>query len=386
MTTSQQVRTVLREAICRFIDDHAEDIVACNLWLYEHPELSGEEFESAKMLAATAVRFGLSDDVQEGMGSLPTAYRCTRESGAAGSHIAFLSEYDALPGVGHGCGHNMIGTVGVFAAAALAHVLPQVGRGKVSAFGTPAEETDGGKITMLNEGAFEGVDAALMMHPGSVTEFDYTTLSCRGTTVEFFGKSSHAAASPWNGVNALNAMIQLFVSKDLILRHLPLTARCPGVITHGGERANVIPEYTKASFSVRGATRDEAALVYDKLVNCANGAALAAGCRVEFGGEGNPYWDMRPDKKLAKWYEDVWAEQGGEPPIDYVIPHGSIDIGNLSYFFPCLHVHIRIQDDASIGGHSREFADCTLTEFGREQMLRTIKCLAMTGLEKLLDE
>ena len=381
-----QDRAALCAAICQYVDDHQDEILACSKALYDHPELSSEEYESAKLLVGIATASDLTDEVKVGLGSLPTAYQCTRDTGKPGRHIAFLSEYDALPDVGHGCGHNMIGTVGVYAACALGHVLPLVGKGKVSAFGTPAEETEGGKIIMQREGVFEGVDAALMMHPGLKTEFDYTTLSCRGTVIEYFGKTSHAAASPWNGVNALDAMIQLFVAKDQILRHLPLSARCPGVIIKGGERANVIPEYTKAQFSVRGATRDEAAMVNEKLLNCARAAALATGCRMEYTDEGNPYWDMRQDKQLAKWYEAFWAEQGGEPPIDYKIPHGSIDIGNLSYFFPCLHVNIRITPDDSVAGHSREFADCTMTDFAKEQMLRTIKCLAMTGLEMLLKE
>ena len=376
----------LRGAIEEYVDNHRDAIVTSLHHLFDHPELSGEEVESAKWLVSQAREGGLTDTVIEGIGSLPTAYQCTRDSGAPGPHIAFLSEYDALPGVGHGCGHNMIGTVGVFTARALASVLPQVGRGKVSNIGTPAEETFGGKITMLHEGAFKGVDAALMMHPGLYTEFDYKTLACTTPDIEFFGKSSHAASCPWNGVNALDAMIQLFVMVDAMKKQLPLSTRCPGVILNGGERANMVPDYTRAHFSVRGATKDEMFMVQEKLINCANAAALATGCKVKVTEDPNAYYDLCADKQLAGWYQELWSELGGEPPMDHPVPHGSVDIGNLSYAFPCLHVNIRISPTTAMAGHSVEFGECTLTPFAEEQMLRTIKTLALTGLKRLLAE
>ncbi len=374
----------LREKIIKYVDDHHDDIVKCLHWLYDHPELSSEEVESAKWLVAQAKAGGLTDEVIEGIGSLPTAYQCTKDTGKPGPHIAFLSEYDALPGIGHGCGHNMIGTVGVFTARALASVLPEIGFGKVSNIGTPAEESFGGKITMNREGAFKGVDAALMMHPGIHTEFDYKTLACTTPTIEFFGKTSHAAASPWNGINALDAMIQLFVSVDMLKKQLPLTARCPGVIVHGGERANIVPEYTKAHFSARGATKEEMLMVQSKLFNCANAAALSTGCTVKITEDPNAYYDLCADKQLAGWYQEIWAELGGEPPLDHPVPHGSVDIGNLSYEFPCLHVNIRISPTPEMPGHSKEFGACTLTPFAEEQMIRTIKALALTGLKRML--
>lgn len=345
-------------------------------WLYAHPELSGEEHESSKYLVDRATQHGFR--VEMGVAGLPTAFRAIKGGGGPGKRVGFLAEYDALPEIGHGCGHNMIGTVGTYAAIVLAEACPGL-PGEVALFGTPAEETDGGKITMLEAGVFEGTAAALMMHPGIHTEAAYTSLACVSVVVEFFGRTAHAAASPWKGINALDAMIQLFVAIDQARKAMPATAKAPGVILHGGDRANVIPEYTKAQFSIRGKDRAEALGVYEKLVACGEAAARATGARFEHRVQGNIYDDMRPDPQLAGWFRSAWAEVGGEPPLDHPVPHGSLDIGNLSHQFPCLHPSIRITDNSEMGGHTRDFAEATLTPLAEEQMVKVVRALASVG-------
>lgn len=369
--------TSLKEEIIRTVDSLRDEILATSRHLYDHPELSGEEYESAKFLAGRAEKYGFT--VEHGIAGLPTAFRAVKETGATGPMVAFLAEYDALPVVGHGCGHNMIGTAGTYAAIALGAVADRL-PGRVALFGTPAEETDGGKITMLENGAFEGVSAALMMHPGLYTEIAYPSLACISIEIEYFGHPAHAAASPWKGINALDAMIQLFVAVDLLRKQLPATARTPGVILHGGERANMVPHYTKAQFSLRGKDREEVEYVHRRVIECAEAAAKATGCRLEHRLDGNPYWDMRPDARLAESFRQAWLELGGEEPATEPKPHGSLDIGNLSHHFPCLHPSIRITPDAEISGHTVEFAQATLTPLAEEQLLRVIKALAITGL------
>jgi amidohydrolase len=367
---SEKKLGALGASVVQFIDSLRGEIVATSRHLHDHPELSGEEHESAKLLASRAEAHGFR--VEHGVAGLPTAFRATKAGGSgvwglgseasAPRRVAFLAEYDALPVVGHGCGHNVIGTASTYAAIGLGSVADKL-PGEIALFGTPAEETDGGKITMLDAGIFEDTTAALMIHPGIYTEVAYASLACISLVVEFFGKTAHSAAAPWKGINALDAMIQLFVSVDLLKKQLPPETRAPGVILHGGDRANMVPDHTKAQFSLRGRNRAEVQEVMRRVVECAHAAARATGARMEHHIEGNQYDEMRPDAKLAAIFRRAWIGVGGEEPAGDVKPHGSLDIGNLSHHFPCLHPSIRITPDDSIGGHTHDFAAATITPF-----------------------
>ena len=375
---------VCRDRILATVDSLRPEIAEANRWLHDHPELSGEERESSGYLAARAAAHGFA--VERGVGGLANAFRAVKPGAGPGRRVAYLAEYDALPVVGHGCGHNMIGTAGTYAAIALGSVMDSVG-GEVALFGTPEEETDGGKITMLEAGVFEGVSAALMVHPGIVNEIAYTSLACICPAVEFFGHSAHAAASPWKGVNALDAMIQLFVARDQLLKAMPGTVKMPGVITHGGDRANMVPDHTKAEFSIRGVNKAEAEMAYERLLDCARAAASATGARMEHRVEGNVYFDMRPDPALAALYRSNWLSVGGEQPVPPdITPHGSLDIANLSHRFPCIHPSFSITRDSSVGGHTHEFCAATVTPYAGEQLVKAIKSLALTGLDVLVGE
>lgn len=372
----------LKQKVVERVDSLRDEIAATCRQLYEHPELSGEEYQSAKLLAGRAEQYGFQ--VEHGTAGMPTAFKAIKPASAslAKPQIAFLAEYDALPVVGHGCGHNMIGTAGTYAAVGLSAVADHL-PAQVALFGTPAEETDGGKITMLNAGAFDNVAAAIMMHPGIYNEVAYSSLACISVFVEFRGRSAHAAASPWKGINALDAMIQLFVNCDMARKGLPPTTRMPGVILHGGERGNMVPDYTKAQFSLRGKDKEEVEMVLARFLDCASAAALATGATMTHHVDGHPYYDMRPNPVLADIYKANWLALGGEEPHTDPKPHGSLDIGNLSHKFPCLHPSVRITYDESIGGHTHEFREATMTDFAQEQLVRAIKSLALTGLEAM---
>lgn len=369
--------------LLRVVDGLRDDIIASSRHLHANPELSGEEHESAAFLADIARRHGFA--VETGVAGLPTAFRAAKPGARPGRRVAFLAEYDALPVVGHGCGHNLIGTAGTFAAVALGALAHRLA-GEVLLFGTPEEETVGGKIIMLDAGVFEGVDAAMMVHPGNDTEIAYATSACLCPVIEFHGKSAHVASGAWKGINALDAMIQLFVAVDLARKQLPPTVRIPGIITHGGTMANMVPDHTRAEFSLRGKDKEEAERALERLLDCARGAAAATGARMEWHMTGNPYHDMRPDPELAAIYERHWLAVGGNPPLPYAKPHGSLDIANLSHRFPCLHPSFSITDDNSFGVHTHQFAAATITPYAEEQLIRAVKALALTGLELMTAE
>ncbi|PKO19468.1 amidohydrolase [candidate division BRC1 bacterium HGW-BRC1-1] len=367
--------------ILEFVDSLRDEILACSRHLHANPELSGQEFKSAAHLADIARRHGF--DVEMGVGGLATAFAAHHPATATpGPRFAYLAEYDALPVVGHGCGHNLIGTAGTYAAIALAHAAASL-PGEVLLFGTPEEETIGGKIVMLDAGLFDEVDAAMMVHPGNDTEIAYTTSACLCPVIEFHGKSAHVASGAWKGINALDAMVQLFVSLDITRKQMPPTVRIPGIITHGGAMANMVPDYTRAEFSLRAKDKEEAEWAMERLLDCARAAALATGARMEWHPTGNPYHDMRPDPRLAAFFERHWLALGGSQPLDYVKPHGSIDIANLSHRFPCLHAAFSITDATHFGVHTHEFAAAANSPRAEDELIRVIKTMALTGAEVL---
>jgi len=218
-----------------------------------------------------------------------------------------------------------------------------------------------------------------MMHPGTCMEIAYASLASICVRGEFFGKSAHAAASPWKGINALDAMIQLFINLDMARKQLPTTVRMPGIITKGGDRANMVPDHTVCEFSLRGTDKEQAEMVVQKWIECAEAAAKSTGCKFTFQYTGNPYYDMRPDPQLAELFATTWRALGGEEPISDTRSHGSLDIGNLSHHFPCLHPSVRITPDETIGGHTVEFRDATMSDLGKHELLRVIKALSITG-------
>ncbi|MFH0793204.1 MAG: amidohydrolase, partial [bacterium] len=254
----------LRQRLLRKIQETQSRWWEINRTLFDHPELSNEEFESCKLLASAAERESFK--VSFGQSGLPTAFRAELKGSSPGPTVAFLAEYDALPGIGHGCGHNFIGTCGTFAAIAFADIVREL-PGRVVLLGTPAEETFGGKIAMLEQGEFDDVDFALMIHPSIETTGHYKSVACYPLEIEFHGKTAHASAAPWKGINALDALIQTFVAIDGLKRQLRPTVRVPGIITYGGDRANIIPDRAVGQWSLRAESVEELHLLLEKVLN-----------------------------------------------------------------------------------------------------------------------
>lgn len=344
--------------------------------IHAHPELGFKEHRSAERLAQEITKHGLS--VSNGIGGLATAFRA-EHGGASGPTIAVLAEYDALPEIGHACGHNLICSAAVGAGLAVATAAPEL-PGRLLVIGTPAEEGGGGKILLARAGVFDEVDAAMMFHPSSRTIANRPSLAMVRVRVEFHGKAAHAAAAPDRGINALEAMIQTFVLVNGLRQHLRRDAIVHGIITNGGQAANIIPAYTSAEFSIRGAKsgyRDELA---DKLERCVEAAAQATGCR-GIVTRGMTYDNVVGNETIATAFEQNLDQLGvRHRKADSNERIGSTDMGDISQILPAIHPYLAIAPE-SVAGHSIEFAAAANSRTGQEAMLNAARAMAMTCLD-----
>jgi amidohydrolase len=352
--------------------------------IHAHPEVGFLEIQAAAWLAEYLERHGFA--VEREAGGVTTAVRATLDgAGAAGPTVAWLAEYDALPGIGHGCGHNLIAGAAAGAAAIVA-ALGRPARGRIQVIGTPAEEGGGGKVALLEAGVFRGVDAALMIHPSSRTRMHEDLLGRSKLTVEFAGKPAHAAAYPDEGINALDAMVLHFQAISALRQQLRPTARVHGIITHGGEAPNIIPEHTAAVFYVRARTLDYLREVVRRFEACAEGAARATGCRATITREPFSYEPLRPNRTLVERFRANLAAVGvleDPPPARPAL--ASSDAGNVSQALPTIHPWIGIlppgQPDIAI--HTREFRDAAATDVALGRMRQAACALALTALDLL---
>ena len=330
-------------------------------WMYENPEIAFEEREtSAKIVDFLG---GNGFDVEYPAYGLDTAFAA--RVGSSGPEVVICCELDALPEVGHACGHNIIATAAAGAGVALVPLAEELGI-KVTVLGTPAEEMHGGKVDLINAGAWSDAAASIMIHPSNNDVTDREFLAIAHITVEFHGKASHASSEPQLGVNALDAAVQAYVNVSTLRQSLYPTDKTHGVITYGGGAPNVIPEYTSMSWYVRALTQDRLDEVYTKVVACFDAAALATGCRVEVKPIGHPYTDIAPNPVMADLYS-ANSEALGRPMkrmADFdPAGAGSTDMGNVSYEVPSLHPMLSIHAEPHTN-HQREFAAHTLTPHG----------------------
>jgi len=372
----------LKSRVAGAVDRLADELEALAHRIHDTPELAFKEEQAHAWLTEFLGRHGAK--VERSIGGLPTAFRATIEGSGPGPTIAIMAEYDALPGIGHACGHNVIATAGTGAGAALAvglGTLPFPGR--VVVIGTPAEEGGAGKVKLMEAGVFRDVDAAMMIHGRCGTMVWRPSLGIVKVTAEFHGKATHASSWPWRGVNALNAVIQLFVSLDQMRQQLRPDARVHGVIVKGGEQPNIIPEYTRADFYLRALSRDYCAELLRRFRGCAEGAAAATGCRVEVSVDPIVHDPLKPNPTMAGLFERNLAF------IDFPVDaddgeagYGSTDCGNVSQALPTIHPYIRISPDG-VPGHSREFAEWARSPLARAGLVAGAKALALTALDLL---
>lgn len=360
------------------------DAIQDKLWeisktLYENPEIAFKEYKSSTLLSETLAEAGFT--VERAVGNIETAFRAGIKGKDAGPSVAFLAEYDALPVIGHACGHNLIASAAVGAGLAMLAVLPELGGG-VLVIGTPAEEGGGGKIIMKQAGVFDGLDAVMMVHPASKDMVMRGSLASTRLKVEFHGKPAHAAAKPHLGINALDALLLTFNNINALRQHLHMTDRVAGIITNGGVAANIVPAYTSAEFSVRGRTTARRAQVLERVIACAQAGAQATGCRLEYQASGG-YDHIIPNQVLADLFASNLQQLGRQvvaPLADE--PMGSTDMGNVSHVAPSLHPYLAVVPD-DIPGHSIEFREACISPVGRAALLDGAKAMAMTAVDLL---
>jgi len=319
--------------------------------------------------------------VSRGVAGLETAFVATSQSDQPGPTVAFIAEYDALPGLGHACGHNIIGTAATGAAMAIQSVRTDL-PGTVKLIGTPAEERGGGKVIMAEHGIFEDLDAAMMVHPSSKGMIRRGSLASNKLELEFFGKSAHAAAAPDLGINALDACIQTFNNINALRQHLTPDVRIHGIITHGGDAPNIVPEYASASFSVRAATSERSFAVLAKVIRCAEAGAMAAGAQLKYR-HLTHYANRISNPTMATLFADNMASLGQE--LQLAEPGermGSSDMGNVSQLVPSIHPYVPIAAPGT-GGHTPAFAEAAASKRGDKTLLRSAKAMAMTAVDLL---
>lgn len=368
-----------QQAALDAIDTASDDLRALSLDIHAHPELGYEETHAHAAL--TNYLEGAGFEVERSAHGLETSFRAS--AGSGGPVIAALCEYDALPEIGHACGHNLIAISGVAVGLGLRAALreAEVG-GTVLVLGAPAEERGGGgKIRLIDAGAFEGVDAAVMLHPGMGDEVRPSSLSHRGLTVEFRGQASHAAGAPWRGVNALDAMVLGFAALGLLRQQIEPSHRVHGVITHGGDSPNIIPERTEARLLVRAPTREQVDALRERVLGCFSGAAQQTGCELEASWSDSPYENLRQNPALADAYREGFDAVGGT--IQPGRGGGSTDMGNVTQVMPGLHPHYRIP--AGSGNHTRGFTDAAATPEAHEATIRAAQALALASLRAFED-
>ncbi|MFF9912615.1 amidohydrolase [Streptomyces sp. NPDC013457] len=356
-----------------------------SLALHREPETAYEEHRAASLLAGELEREGF--EVARGVAGLPTAF--TARTGSAGDTregpcAALLMEYDALPLLGHACGHNLIASAGLGAALAVRAALDGEVEGTLLAVGAPAEERGGGKVAQVAAGLFEGVDAALMFHPG-VYDWRWAPLTASAQVrVGFHGRAAHPTGSPTEGIDALGALIQLFNTLSVLSRRLPPGSHVHGIVTDGGRATNIVPEYAEGLFGLRGGTTSALVELVEELRSCAQGVALATRTRVEVTDVGGRYEHVRDNEVLSGLFAGHLDRAGirlSEPAPGVYL--GSSDFGNVSTRVPGIHPWIAVMD-ADGSRHSPEFAEAAAGPRARKVMLAAAEALACTAVDVLL--
>ena len=357
----------------------ADEAFALSRALHDDPELSLEEVRACARLTEILARDGFA--VERGVANLPTAFVATASGGRSGPTIGILAEYDALPGVGHGCGHNLIAASALGAGRVLSRLRDRL-PGTVRVIGTPAEETIGGKALMAKQGVFEDLDAAMMIHPGTEFRVHTTSLACQSIQVVFEGKASHAVAAPDRGVNALDPLVQLYVAVDAIRKGASQEVRIPGVIVEGGKRANIVPERAVGRFSIRARNRACVETILERILRLASGLAAACGARVAVTRIDEAYDEMLTSRVLAELFKENLRSLGIETNDSPRERMGSLDMGNVSHAVPSLHAYVGIAPETG-ALHTREFAEATVSASGRRGLLLAVQALAMTAIDLL---
>jgi amidohydrolase len=372
----------LSQKIDSTVDREREALAKLARDIHQNPELRFEEHKAAAWIASLLEGRGFT--VERGLAGMKTALRASKGNGK-GPKVAILGEYDALPEIGHACGHNLIAASAVGAFIAAAEVAERTG-GEVVFLGTPAEEGGGGKIRMIEQGVFEGLEAAMMFHPFDRDILAHPALASVWLQMTFKGTPAHAAAAPHDGKSALQACLDVFRLVDGQRVRFRDGVRVHGYVTNGGQAANIIPELAACEFSVRATNVAELARVRAIVERCAQAAALASEVDVKIvAREG--YRDMRNNMTMAKRFGDHLANLGrNASETDSRVGAGSTDMGDVSHVVPSIHPYLAIVDEGEALCHQHRFAEAAGSDRGLDTAICAAKALARTAVELLADE
>ena len=374
---------MLNENILKTINSnkYLEQVLELNDYLARNPELGSQEYNSSKKIVEVLSSNGL--EVEYPYGGLETSFKATiKGKNGDGPKIGILAEYDALPEIGHGCGHCASGSISVLAGLILGDLKGEF-NGQIHIIGTPDEEATGGKIPMANAGVFNDYDYVIMIHMYNDNMVNSKFLALNSIKVEFFGKTSHASASPWEGRNALNAMQLFFHATDMMRQHVRPDIRLHGIIKEGGKASNVVPDYTVSEFLIRGNELQYVDEITEWVQDCAKAAALATKTEVKISELGPPFKDLAPNKYAEDVLEEIYESFGLETS-EIGEAMGSSDIGEIDYICPAIHPMILVKKDISL--HTREFADEMLKDTGHTAIEKGGKIIATFAMRTLLDK
>lgn len=381
MNTS--IEGTIEDTVLSSVNRNRKTYIETSHQIHDYPEVGNEEYFARDTLCRLLEEAGFS--INHAIPEHPTAFKAVKKGTTSGPKIGYLAEYDALPGLGHACGHNIIGTASVAAAVALGEVVDQTG-GEVVVLGTPAEEggpNGSAKGTFVRHALVQDLDACMMVHPLGHTTGSAPTLAVDPVDFEFFGKSAHAASNPEDGINALDGVIHLFNGINALRQHVTDDVRIHGVVLDGGTAPNIVPDYARARFFIRAATRASCDELTAKIEQVAEGASLMTGAdwrmtRIQNGVDNfkvTPTFDAIFQEKIETLGEVYFSDRKGL---------GSTDAGNISQVVPTIHPYIKIGSE-SLVAHTDEFREAARSQQGDDALIKGAKALAQTGLELLLD-
>eukprot|EP00794_Sanderia_malayensis_P018905 gene18905-20808_t len=367
----------LKSIACKKIDERRIGLNDISEKIWNHPELGFEETFAHDLLTTILEKEGF--EVSRKM-PLETAF-IAKFGNSDGIKVGIVLEYDALPGIGHACGHNLIAEAGIGAALAMKAVLLEENsiKAQIIVFGTPAEEGGGGKVIMINKGCFEDVDFCIMAHPYVEDIIYHPELAVEHLQITYHGKASHASLSPWLGINALDAVAQCYTNISMLRQQMGPCWLVHGIITKGGDAPNVIPQIGQLMYYVRASTTSEKDAAKERVVACANAAAISTGCQVEIETIGYPYSNMMINSFLS----DLFEKNGNNLGIEFK-PNppgmvGSTDMGNVSHVKPAIHPMFKIPTEGA--NHTRAFTEAAIKPESQEPTLNMAKCIAMTAID-----
>lgn len=374
--------SALKEQVKKRVDEILPQLVGLSDTVWDHPEYNFYEFHACEAMSGLLRDFGFQ--VETGIGGLETSVKGVYDSGKAGPNIGIFGEFDAVPGMGHSCGHNLMCAMAVGAGEAVRSVISETG-GRVTVFGTPAEEGGGGKIIMLKNGAFEGLDIAMILHSANDTVVNDISYSRTDVIVDFYGKTAHAATWPEEGVSALNPVLDLFHIIDSMRLELADRGKILGIISKGGEDPIYIPDHCQAKFTIRSFSMKYKLELFNRFIEICQHVAAITGTKMEWQYDGLAYEDIRNNEPLEEALRKNFVDLGEDvKPRERALGIGCTDMGNVTHEIPGLQSYVLVVPE--LRGHTLEFQEACKSPAGHRTIAVGSKAMAMTAVDVLTSE